>query len=246
MLDYLVLNLLKIINILVISLHKLFSCRNKSNGEGIFTFYSENAKEILTDFQAAKLAASSRGKTKESSSLRRRNPLSFLFKSRQDSSPTPSDKQGKSDGGGADRGDEKKRRGRRKVLEKSVSMMENFNSVEEMCREKPVSKRLSMIESESRMTRGGKLPKSSSLSRPRQAPSLSGDQAYFRFVLRSLPSSPSLSPNSCDEWGGRDTPSPPPFPSPPDDGRMKDILKTGDYYRFALLPVCCPNAHLQI
>ena len=46
---------------------------------------------------------------------------------------------------------------------------------------------------------------------------------------------------SCDEWGGRDTPSPPPFPSPPDDGRMKDILKTGDYYRFKL-----PRKRLEI
>ena len=54
-------------------------------------------------------------------------------------------------------------------------------------------------------------------------------------VVDSLPPSPFIRSDSCDEWGARDTPSPPPFPSPPDDaGRMKDILKTGDYYRFKL------------
>ena len=55
-------------------------------------------------------------------------------------------------------------------------------------------------------------------------------------LLTLLPQSPFIRSDSCDEWGGgRDTPSPPPFPSPPDDaGRMKDILKTGDYYRFKL------------
>ena len=53
-------------------------------------------------------------------------------------------------------------------------------------------------------------------------------------LLLTLPPSPFIRSDSCDEWGGRDTPSPPPFPSPPDDGRMKDILKTGDYYRFKL------------
>ena len=58
-------------------------CRNKSNGEGIFTFYSEHAKEILTDFKEAKAALKAGGKLKEqSSSLRRRNPLSFLFRFR--------------------------------------------------------------------------------------------------------------------------------------------------------------------
>ena len=57
--------------------------RNKSNGEGIFTFYSEHAKEILTDFKEAKAALKNGGKVKEqSSSLRRRNPLSFLFRFR--------------------------------------------------------------------------------------------------------------------------------------------------------------------
>ena len=58
--------------------------RNKSNGEGIFTFYSEHAKEILTDFKEAKAALKNGGKAKEqSSSLRRRNPLSFLFRFRK-------------------------------------------------------------------------------------------------------------------------------------------------------------------
>ena len=77
-----------------------------------------------------------------------------------------------------------------KVLEKSVSMMENFQGGEEVfqkpfflnlflnqvffsfvisqnqvVREKPASKRLSMIECESRGSRGGRMHKSSSLSR---------------------------------------------------------------------------------
>ena len=65
----------------------------------------------------------------------------------------------------------------------------------------------------------------------------------LKILLLTLPPSPFIRSDSCDEWGGgRDTPSPPPFPSsnspfpsPPDDaGRMKDILKTGDYYRFKL------------
>ena len=50
-------------------------CRNKSNGEGIFTFYSEHAKEILTDFKEAKATLKNGSKVKEqSSSLRWRNP----------------------------------------------------------------------------------------------------------------------------------------------------------------------------
>ena len=50
-------------------------CRNKSNGEGIFTFYSEHAKEILTDFKEAKATLKNGSKVKEQSrSLRWRNP----------------------------------------------------------------------------------------------------------------------------------------------------------------------------
>ena len=156
--------------------------RNKANGEGIFTFYSENAKEILTDFKAAKLVASSRqkeGKTKDAGSLKRRNPLSFLFKRQQEPSGISLD-QTKANAGGAGRGDEKKQRGRRKVMEKSVSMMDNFHGAEERTREKPTSKRLSMIEAESRTERGGRGHKSSSLSRPRSNQAAAIDQAYFR------------------------------------------------------------------
>ena len=52
----------------------------------------------------------------------------------------------------------------------------------------------------------------------------------LKILLLTLPPSPFIRSDSCDEWGGgRDTPSP-----PDDAGRMKDILKTGDYYRFKL------------
>ena len=36
---------------------------------------------------------------------------------------------------------------------------------------------------------------------------------------------------SCDEYRSTDTPSPPPYPSPPENN-IKEILKTGDYYSF--------------
>ena len=56
-------------------------CRNKSNGEGIFTFYSEHAKEILTDFKEAKATLKNGSKVKEqSSSLRWRNPSKQIHK----------------------------------------------------------------------------------------------------------------------------------------------------------------------
>ena len=129
--------------------------RNKSNGEGIFTFYSEHAKEILTDFKEAKAALKAGGKLKEqSSSLRRRNPLSFLFRFRnwreirtlrnermknhlswvfrrqasasgQDPTSTSGDK---TNGGlvGQKESDEKKRRGRRKVRSREPSMRRDF------------------------------------------------------------------------------------------------------------------------
>ena len=63
------------------------------------------------------------------------------------------------------------------MLEKSVSMMETFSEPKD---QKPTSKRLSMIESESRASRGGRMHKSSSLSRSRPAPASSMDPAYFR------------------------------------------------------------------
>ena len=56
--------------------------------------------------------------------------------------------------------------------------------------------------------------KSSSLTRQRQQDA-SLEKSYY----------------SCDEYRSTDTPSPPPYPSPP-EGSIKDILKTGDYYSF--------------
>ena len=188
--------------------------RNKANGEGIFTFYSENAKEILTDFKAAKLVASSRqkeGKTKDAGSLKRRNPLSFLFKRQQEPLVVSLD-QKKANTGGTERGDEKKQRGRRKVMEKSVSMMDSFHGSEERTREKPNSKRLSMIEADSRTDRGGRGHKSSSLSRPRANQAAAMDQAYFRSEPILPPPFISLYPTAVTS-GGVGTP-PPLLPSP--------------------------------
>ena len=109
--------------------------RNKSNGEGIFTFYSEDAKAILRDFKNANFHKSSdipseeSIKGKDSSNKTRKNPLSFLFK-RESSQVTEVTKSNNCK-------TSKQEKGRRKVLEKSASMMENFrydnkNNIQQM------------------------------------------------------------------------------------------------------------------
>ena len=123
-----------------------------------------------------------------------KNPLTYLFK--RDGS------QGSKENNQTGRKQEK---GRRKVLEKSVSMMEEFGRVEKISRISRHNKKELLKEL-----------KSSSLTRTRTNPGHL-DTSYF----------------SCDEFRGedRDTPSPPPFPSPPDNN-IKEILSSGQYYSF--------------
>ena len=101
--------------------------RNKSNGEGIFTFYSEDAKVILRDFKNANFPKCKSSdipcdddiKEKDSSIHKtRKNPLSFLFK-RETSQVTTVTKSNNCK-------TSKQEKGRRKVMEKSASMMERF------------------------------------------------------------------------------------------------------------------------
>ena len=106
-----------------------FICRNKSNGEGIFTFYSEEAQDILKDIKYASKSPKRRslaGEERETSGSNSilKNPLTYLFK-REGGQPA------------RDRGEPvtKQEKGRRKVLEKSVSMMEEFGRAEKMTRQ---------------------------------------------------------------------------------------------------------------
>lgn len=190
--------------ILVIITH-----RNKSNGEGIFTFYSEDAKAILRDFKNANFLKNKSSdipcedsiKGKDSGNKTRKNPLSFLFK-RDSSQVTQVTKSNNCK-------TSKQEKGRRKVLEKSASMMENFrydnkNKIPQI----PAMESIKEKRKEKRAT------KSSSLTRQKQEDT-NMEKSYY----------------SCDEYRSTDTPSPPPYPSPPENN-IKDILKTGDYYSF--------------
>ena len=144
--------------------------RNKSNGEGIFTFYSENAQDILKDIKYAKSPkkksllndAGSSAKEASSGSSILKNPLTYLFK--RESSQTSKDKTENSS---------KQEKGRRKVLEKSVSMMEEFSRQEKISRQqkKELLKELKC----------GQVPgaKSSSLTRTRTQPS-GLETSYYR------------------------------------------------------------------
>lgn len=137
--------------------------RSKSIGQGVFTFYSEDAKNIhLNIHSSIKLNSD---KKKQTGTRAKLNPLSFLFKN--------------GDGGGKNVSPaktEKQDRGRRKVLEKSKSMMDRFEPIE------------------------------------------TGD-----FVDTHIP---------CDMRRVEESPSPPPFPSPPDDQPISNLLQEGHYYRF--------------
>ena len=144
--------------------------RNKSNGEGIFTFYSENAQEILKDIKYAKspkkksLSNDAGSNAKEASgggSIILKNPLTYLFK--RESSQTSKDKT---------ENIAKQEKGRRKVLEKSVSMMEEFNRQEKTSRQQ---KKELLRELKS----GQATAKSSSLTRTRTQPSHL-DTSYYR------------------------------------------------------------------
>ena len=144
--------------------------RNKSNGEGIFTFYSENAQEILKDIKYAKspkkksLSNDAGSNAKEASSggsIILKNPLTYLFK--RESSQTSKDKT---------ENIAKQEKGRRKVLEKSVSMMEEFNRQEKISRQQ---KKELLRELKS----GQATAKSSSLTRTRTQPSHL-DTSYYR------------------------------------------------------------------
>ena len=178
-----------------------FICRNKSNGEGIFTFYSDEAQDILKDIKYASKSPKRRslaGEERETSGSNSilKNPLTYLFK-REGGQPV------------RDRGEPvtKQEKGRRKVLEKSVSMMEEFGGTEKITRQnrKELLKEL----------KSSKLGvKSSSLTRTKTKPSVQ-DTSYY----------------SCDEVRASDTPSPPPYPSPPDTN-IKEILSSGQYYSF--------------
>ena len=146
--------------------------RNKSNGEGIFTFYSENAQEILKDIKYAKspkkksLSNDAGSNAKEASgggSIILKNPLTYLFK--RESSQTSKDKT---------ENIAKQEKGRRKVLEKSVSMMEEFNRQEKTSRQQ---KKELLRELKS----GQATAKSSSLTRTRTQPSHL-DTSYYRCV----------------------------------------------------------------
>ena len=175
--------------------------RNKSNGEGIFTFYSEEAPDILKDVKYSKspkrksLAAEAVG-GRETGNRLLKNPLTYLFK--RDSSLAV-----------RERGEtvSKQEKGRRKVLEKSVSMMEDFGGTEKITRQNK-KELIKELKSSSLMA------KSSSLTRTKSRPS-ELDNCYY----------------SCDEFRSSDTPSPPPFPSPP-DSNIKEILSSGQYYSF--------------
>ena len=120
------------------------SCRrSKSIGQGIFTLFSEDAKKIQDYIQDSmkldaerRKAANGSCNTGSSSGVKSKlNPLSFLFKSGGGGgdggsaglgSKVGSSVSGKTDERGAGGGEEKVRRdrGRRKVLEKSKSMMD--------------------------------------------------------------------------------------------------------------------------
>ena len=143
--------------------------RNKSNGEGIFTFYSENAQEILKDIKYAKSPkkkslsndAGSNAKEASGGGSILKNPLTYLFK--RESSQTSKDKT---------ENISKQEKGRRKVLEKSVSMMEEFNRQEKISRQQ---KKELLRELKS----GQATAKSSSLTRTRTQPSHL-DTSYYR------------------------------------------------------------------
>ena len=127
-----------------------------------------------------------------------KNPLTYLFK--RESSQTSKDKTETIT---------KQEKGRRKVLEKSVSMMEEFNRQEKITRQQ----KRDLI----RELKSSKLSsKSSSLTRTRTQPS-NLDTSYY----------------SCDEYRATDTPSPPPYPTPlpqqttPPDSAIKEILSSG-------------------
>ena len=144
--------------------------RNKSNGEGIFTFYSENAQEILKDIKYAKSpkkksfsndAGSNAKEASSGGSIILKNPLTYLFK--RESSQTSKDKT---------ENIAKQEKGRRKVLEKSVSMMEEFNRQEKISRQQ---KKELLRELKS----GQATAKSSSLTRTRTQPSHL-DTSYYR------------------------------------------------------------------
>ena len=135
------------------------------------------------------MAAENGPEGKESGNSRLKNPLTYLFKRDGSQGAKENNESGR-----------KQEKGRRKVLEKSVSMMEEFGRGDKICRQnkKELLKEL----------------KSHSLTRTRTNPSHL-DTSYF----------------SCDEFRGEDSPSPPPFPSPP-DGNIKEILSSGQYYSF--------------
>ena len=143
--------------------------RNKSNGEGIFTFYSENAQEILKDIKYAKSPkkkslsndAGSNAKEASSGGSILKNPLTYLFK--RESSQTSKDKT---------ENISKQEKGRRKVLEKSVSMMEEFNRQEKISRHQKK-------ELVRELRAGQATAKSSSLTRTRTQPS-NLDTSYYR------------------------------------------------------------------
>ena len=143
--------------------------RNKSNGEGIFTFYSENAQEILKDIKYAKSPkkkslsndAGSNAKEASSGGSILKNPLTYLFK--RESSQTSKDKT---------ENIAKQEKGRRKVLEKSVSMMEEFNRQEKISRHQKK-------ELVRELRAGQATAKSSSLTRTRTQPSHL-DTSYYR------------------------------------------------------------------
>ena len=130
-----------------------------------------------------------------------KNPLIYLFK--RESSQTSKDKTEPIS---------KQEKGRRKVLEKSVSMMEEFNRQEKITRQQKKDL-IKELKSSTKLS-----SKSSSLTRTRTQPSHL-DTSYY----------------SCDEYRATDTPSPPPYPaipaspsqpSPP-DANMKKILSSG-------------------
>ena len=147
-------------------------------------------------------ASSSSAKEANGSGSLLKNPLTYLFK--RESSQTSKDKTENSS---------KQEKGRRKVLEKSVSMMEEFNRQEKVSRQHKKDLVL-------RELRSGEA-KARSLTRTRTQPCHLGDAADYY---------------SCDEARERDTPSPPPYPAPaqpsPPDTRIKEILSEGHYYSF--------------
>ena len=151
--------------------------RNKSNGEGIFTFYSENAQEILKDIKYAKSPkkkslsndAGSNAKEASGGGSILKNPLTYLFK--RESSQTSKDKT---------ENISKQEKGRRKVLEKSVSMMEEFNRQEKISRHQKK-------ELVRELRAGQASAKSSSLTRTRTQSSHLDTSYYRSSQINSVP-----------------------------------------------------------